>query len=104
MQFITYVILGMSTLTFTMAAPIEAKMDGQDKGDLFIPIVVPRPQVVRPSVPTVNSNTNNQGAVNSGSGIAAGGSGAGNIGGGGNASSGTASAFNGSENSFGHVG
>ncbi|KAJ8521489.1 hypothetical protein ONZ45_g1830 [Pleurotus djamor] len=105
MQFITYVLIGISAMTFTLAAPMEANVDEQDKGNLFLPIILHRPQVVQPAVPSVSGNTNNQGAINSGSGLAAGGSGAGNIGGGGgSATAGSASAFDGSINRFGNVG
>ncbi|KAJ8475310.1 hypothetical protein ONZ45_g1832 [Pleurotus djamor] len=32
MQFITYVLLGISAMAFTMAAPMEATVDEQDNG------------------------------------------------------------------------
>ncbi|KAJ8454900.1 hypothetical protein ONZ45_g19124 [Pleurotus djamor] len=91
MQFLTYVLLGIFAVTFTMAAPMEATVDEQDT---FLH------GYSRPAS-GVSGTINNQGSGNSGIGVGAGSAAGGSIGGGGGASSG--SAFNG-YNKIGHIG
>ncbi|KAJ8521476.1 hypothetical protein ONZ45_g1829 [Pleurotus djamor] len=94
MQFLTYVLLGISAVTFTMAAPMEATVDEQDKGDTFLH------GYSRPAS-GVSGTINNQGSGNSGKGVGAGSAAGGSINGGGGASSGPAF---GGYNKIGHIG